>query len=137
MTNKPAAFSQLKLRLTEAERRDLEVAAERNGYTLNQEVRARIQQRSLLDVWRLAEDVRRYLGPLIENGHELAKANDVASLTEALIDLVQPLLAIGVIDGPTAHEIRAIIERYSVVKRMIAIELAQRARQMRTGGGKL
>jgi len=130
MPRKPIAFSQLKLRLKLAERRELEIAAEHNGTTLNGEIGARIRQREMLDTWRLAQDVRRCLGPLVDNAHELAKSGDLIRATDEIVALVQA-------GEPTGAAMEAAIARYGRVKRMIEIEAGIRLRQMHTTGEQL
>lgn len=123
----PDDIVQINLRIREKERLKLEAVAKSKGVSMNGEILSRIWNPEMAEAWRIIEQVNVNLTPLLQNAIELKKENDVAVLIEALIDCVQPLLAIGVIDGPTAHEIRAIIEQYSVVKR---------ARRLHAGGAK-
>src|SRR5271169_303317 len=122
MRRKPTDVVQINLRIREAERRKLEAAAKSNAVSLNAEMAARIartfRQTAMLEVDQLAENVGRYLKPLLADAHELAKGGDLVRAADELIALIQPLLATRLIDGPSGAEIRAAIDKYSVVKRM-------------------
>lgn len=128
MPRKPAEYSQLKLRLRHAERNALEIAAARNGTTLNGEIGARIRSREMLDVWWLTQEVNRFLGPLVDNAHELMKNNELQGAANEIIALVRAA-------GPVSAEMEAAITRYDKVKIMIASDFASRARQVRLPGG--
>jgi hypothetical protein len=138
MRRKPTDIVQINLRIRELERRKLEAAAKKSGVSLNGEMAARIartfRQTAEWEANQLAENVSRFLGPLLADVHELTKSGELIRAADELIALIQPLLAIGLIDGPAGAEIRAAIERYSVVKRMIEIEAGRRLGKMNTAG---
>jgi|SRR5208283_1562586 len=135
---KPTATVQVNLRIKERERRRLEAAAERNGVSMNAEIGARIartfRETATLEIDQLLENARRSLGPLADAAHERAQIADLIHAADKLVGLVQPLLAIGLIDGPAGAEIRATIDNYILVKRAIDIEAGIRLRSARMPG---
>jgi len=139
MRRKPTDTVQINLRLKEAERRKLEAAAKRNGVSINSEMTSRIartfRDTAMIDADQAAENISRQLGPLLADTHELNKQGDLIRAADALISLIQPLLATRLIDGPTGDEIRAAIDRLIVVKRMIEIEAGRRLSRMHTTTG--
>jgi hypothetical protein len=138
MPRKPTETVQVNLRIKESERRKLEAAAERNHVSLNAEMAARLQrsleQRELLTMNQVFENVERGLRPLLNNIHELNKSGDLIRAVDALIDRILPLLAARVIDGREAEAINLTIGKVQSVKRMIEIEAGQRLRRMHTTG---
>ena len=133
----PRALVQVNLRMREAERRRLAEAAERNRTSLNAEMMARLdrsfEQRQLLQLDQISENVHRHLLPLLENVHELNKSGDYHRAVEKLIQRVEPLLAR--IDEP--GEVKAVQEAIADiarVQRMIEIEAGTRLRRMKTTG---
>lgn len=131
----PTAFVQVKLRIRGAEHAQLAAAAKRNGVTMSGEMAARLartlRDQGTYEVSQMAVDVRRALGPLLENAHAVAMSGEAARAADDLVALVQPLLDAGVIDGPTGAEIRAAIDRYIVTKR--ASEIVARQRLIKIG----
>jgi hypothetical protein len=132
---KPTAVVQVKLRIREAERLKLEAAAKRNGVTMNGEMAARIartfRDQAALEISQLVEDVRRSLGPLLADTHDLMMSGEAARSADELVALVQPLLTAGAIAGPAVAQIGAAIEKYLVTKR--AAEIEARLRLVRIG----
>jgi hypothetical protein len=120
---------QVNLRITRAEKRKLEAAA--RGYrSLNAEMVWRIEstfeQPVMLKADQLAENVNRLLLPLVCEAEKLVNAGDLIRATNELVDLVQPLVATGVISGPTGDAIRAAFDKISTAKRVIEIEAGKR-----------
>jgi hypothetical protein len=135
MRRKPTETVQVNLRIKESERRKLEAAALRNGVSLNAEMAARLartfRQTAALEIDQLAENVGRYLGPLVANTHDLMMSGEAARAVDELIALVQPLLAVGSIAGPAGAEIRAAIDKILVNKH--AVEIEARLRLIKIG----
>ncbi len=131
MPRKPTAIVQVNLRIREAERRKLEAAAKRNEVSMNAEIVARIartfREAKAIEVDQLAENVARYLGPLVADSHELAKTGDLVRAADEVVALVQAGDSAGV-------AMNAAIARYGKVKRMIEIEAGIRLRAMHTTG---
>jgi hypothetical protein len=126
MRRKPTETVQVNLRIKESERRKLAAAAERNGVSLNAEMAARLartfRQGEEREANQLAENVNRFLSPLLANVHELTKLGDLIRAADDLIALIRP-------DDPAAH---APLEKYREVKHMIEIEAGRRLGKMNT-----
>ncbi|HZZ23189.1 MAG TPA: hypothetical protein VFE60_11715 [Roseiarcus sp.] len=122
---------QINLRIKEAERRRLEAAAKDNGVSINAEMAARLartfRQTAMLEIDQLAENVSRFLKPLLADAHELAKSGD-------LIRAADDMAALLASSSSDQDAITAAIDRYGKVKRMIEIEAGIRVRQMHTTG---
>ena len=84
----------------------------------------------MLDVWTAdCQEVNRFLGPLVDNAHELMKNNELQGAANEIIALSErPRHRV-------SAEMEAAITRYDKVKIMIASDFASRARQVRLPGG--
>jgi len=123
---------QVTLRIREAERAGLEADARSNGVSMNAEIASRLRHKALLRAEDVVESVCRYLGPLADNAHELAKAGDMARVAGEMAGLLQSVLDGGVLNRDAT---RAAVERYSAVRHMIRFESELRLRQMTTDPG--
>jgi hypothetical protein len=131
----PAETVQVNLRIKEAERLRVEAAARENGVSLNAEMAARLARTFRQgDEWeanQLVENVRRSFGPLVEKAHEMAMSAEAERAVDALVALIQPLLAAGSIAGPAAAEIKAAID--TILANRGAREAEARIRLARIG----
>jgi len=123
-----------KVRIKEDLRRRLERAAKQNHVPLNGEIVARLEQTFeqtiLLDLNQVAENVHRYMHPLIEGGGDLKRENALIEAAKGLIGRIEPLLAARVIGGPEAEAMRRAIEQVYLAIKAIEIEAVQRARRV-------
>ena len=128
MRRKPTETVQVNLRIKKAERRKLEAAAQKNGVSLNAEMAARLartfRQGEEWEANQLAENVNRFLEPLLANVHELTKLGDLIQAADDLVALIRP-------EDPAAD---AALGKYREVKHMISIEAGRRLGKMNTAG---
>lgn len=130
----PTDIVQLSLRIREKERRKLEAIAKSKGVSMNGEILSRLWNPEMCEGYRLAEQVNLNLTPLLENVHELAKAGDLQRAADKVIALYEALLKQHPIESSAQDEIKAALEQYAGVKRMIAFEAAKRIRTLHTTG---
>jgi hypothetical protein len=125
LTRQPNDVVQVNLRIKEHERRRLEDAARANRTTLNGEIAGRVmrtfEQEGALTNAQLAENVFRYLQPLVKDTHELSKIGDFMRATDVLIALVEPTASDAVTEA---------IARINTLKGLFDREAGRRMRRV-------
>jgi hypothetical protein len=137
LSRQPNDVVQVNLRIKEHERRKLEAAAKANRTTLNGEIAGRVMRtfetEQLLTAEQVAENINRYLAPLVGDLHLLNVSNSYRQAVGKLLALIRPLVG-PVIKGETGEAITAVLAEIDQAAGLLDREVASRVRRSRTKG---
>lgn len=128
-THAPTDTVQTALRMKGHEHARLVDAAKAHRSTLNQEIMWRVSRTFEKDVALAVQDtVRELLAPLepyLSLVDERGLYNDALFAARQLIDLINPLLAAGVIEGRAGQKARAAIENFHLARHNIELRFGE------------
>jgi hypothetical protein len=128
-THAPTDTVQTALRMKGHEHARLVAAAKAHRSTLNAEIMWRVDRTFEKDVALAVQDtVRELLAPLepyLYLVDERGLYNDALFAARQLIDLINPLLAAGVIEGRTGQKARAAIENFHLARHNIELKFGE------------